>query len=197
MRLFFIVFMSSLLLFACPGEKEQKAEPENAEKSIFEEVKEQTVKNPEDADAWYYLADLYERSEMYREEVNALRHVIALKPGKGYTYMKLGTAYNRLGEYQEAIKQFTMAKKYLPKNPVLYNNLAVAYGKIGKTDDEIRELEKAISIRPRYATARYNLGIVFMKKGKRDLALHQYEELKKFDEVIANALKKEIDAKRT
>jgi tetratricopeptide (TPR) repeat protein len=88
-----------------------------------------------------------------------------------------------------------MAKKYLPKNPVLYNNLAVAYGKIGKTDDEIRELEKAISIRPRYATARYNLGIVFMKKGKRDLALHQYEELKKFDEVIANALKKEIDAK--
>jgi tetratricopeptide (TPR) repeat protein len=196
MRPLFIVFITSLLLFACPGEKEKKAEPENVEKSIFEEVKEQTVKNPKDADAWYYLADLYERSEMYREEVDALRHVIALKPELGYAYMKLGTAYNRLGEYQDAIKQFTRAKNYLPKNPVLYNNLAVAYGKIGKTDDEIRTLEKAISIRPHYSTARYNLGIAFLKKGKHDLALHQYDELKKFDEAIANALKKEIDAKR-
>ena len=196
MRPLFIVLITSLLLFACTGEKEKTAEPVNAEKTMFEELKEQTVKNPKDADAWYHLADLYERSEMYREEVDALRHVIAIKPEKGYTYMKLGTAYSRLGEYQDAIKQFNSAKKYLPKDPVLYNNLAVAFGKAGKPDDEIRELEKAISIRPRYATARYNLGMAFLKKGKRELALHQYDELKKFDEGIANALKKEIDAKR-
>ncbi|HUI68208.1 MAG TPA: tetratricopeptide repeat protein [Nitrospirota bacterium] len=197
MRPLFLVFITPLLLFACTGEKEKTAEPVNAEKSIFEEVKEQTVKNPKDADAWYYLADLYERSQMYREEVDALQHVIAIKPEKGYAYMKLGTAYNRLGEYHNAIKQFTTAKKYLPKDPLIYNNLAVAYGKVGKTDDEIRELEKAISIRPHYATARYNLGIAFLKKGKRELALQQYDKLKKFDEAIANALKKEIDAKRT
>jgi tetratricopeptide (TPR) repeat protein len=195
MKGLFVLCMTTLLLLSCSKEPEKTAEPVSTEKSLFEEIKEQTVKNPKDAEAWYSLADLYERSEMYREEVDALRHVIAIKPDKGYAYMKLGTAYNRLGEYQDAIKQFTSAKKFLPKDPVLYNNLAVAYGKTGKTDDEIRALEKAISIRPRYATARYNLGIVFLKEGKRDLALHQYDELKKFDEAIANALKKEIDAK--
>ncbi len=196
MKKLFILFMTSLLLFACTKEKEKATEPVSGEKSMFEEVKDQTVKNPKDADAWYHLADLYERSGMYREEVDALRHVIAIKPDKGYAYMKLANTHSRLGEYQDAIKQFTAAKKYIPKDPVLYNNLAVAYGKIGKPDDEIRELEKAISIRPRYSTARYNLGMAFLKKGNREMALHQYDELKKFDEGIANALKKEIDAKR-
>lgn len=195
MKPLFVVFMTVLLLFACTKEKEETVEPVSTEKSMFEELKEQTVKNPKDADAWYHLADLYERAGMYREEVDALQHVISIKPDKGYAYMKLGNTHSRLGEYDDALKQFTSAKKYLPKDPVLYNNLAVAYGKIGKPDDEIRELEKAISLRPRYSTARYNLGMAFLKKGKREMALRQYDELKKFDEGIANALKKEIDAK--
>ena len=197
MKHLFIVFLTPLLLFfACTKEKEKTAEPVNTEKSMFEEFKEQTVRNPEDAEAWYHLADLYERSGLYREEVDALKHVIALNPDRGYVYIKLGSAYNRLGEHENAIKQYSSAKKYLPKDPVLYNNLGVTYGKIGKSDDEIRALQTAISIRPHYSTARYNLGMAFLKKGNRAQALHQYDELKKFDEGVANALKKEIDAKR-
>ena len=195
MKHLFVVFLTSLLLFACTGEKEKTAEPVKTEKSMFEEVKERTVKNPKDAEAWYHLADLYERSEMYREEVDALRHVTTLDPDRGYAYMKLGTAYSRLGEYQDAIKQFGTAKKYLPKDAMLYNNLAVAYGKVGKTDEEIASLERAISIRPHYATARYNLGMAYLRKGKRELALRQYSELSKLDEATAQSLKKEIDAK--
>ena len=195
MKPFFIVFVTSFLLLACPGEKEKTAEPVNTEKSLFEELKGLTVKNPNDAEAWYHLADLYERSGMYREEVDALKHVIAIDPDRGYAYMKLGSAYNRLGEYQNAVKQYSAAKKYLPKDPMLYNNLAVAYGKVGKTDDEIANLEKAISIRPHYATARYNLGIAFLRKGNRELALRQYHELTKLDEATAQSLKKEIGAK--
>jgi len=196
MKKLFVLLMTTLLLLSCSKEPEKTSEPVSTEKSLFEEIKEQTIKNPNDVDAWYHLADLYERSEMYREEVDALKHVIALKPDKGYTYVKLGTAYSRLGDYQNAVEQFTLAKKYLPKDPLLHNNLAVAYGKIGKLDDEIRELEKAISLRPRYSTARYNLGMAYLKKGNSAQALRQYNELKKLDETVANALKKEIDAKR-
>ena len=195
MKPFFIVFVTSLLLFACPGEKEKTAEPVTTEKSEFEQIKEQTIKNPKDAEAWYHLADLYERSSMYPEEADALKHVIAISPDRGDAHMKLGTAYNRLGDYQNAIKHFVIAKQYLPKDAMLYNNLAVAYGKVGKTDDEIANLEKAISIRPHYATARYNLGMAFLRKGNRELALRQYHELTKLDEATAQSLKKEIDAK--
>lgn len=190
------VIMVSLLLLSCSKKQEKNpSNVNNSEQSLFETTKEQTVKNPNDPEAWYSLADLYDRSEMYREEIDALKKVVALKPS-GYAYLKMGNAYQSLGEYQDAIKSFNLAKRYFPKYPVLYNNLAVAYGKVGRLDDEIKELTAAISFRPQYATARYNLGTTYLKQGKIDLALKQYQELLKFDGGTAEVLKKEIDAKR-
>lgn len=190
----FLLFFSILSCSRDEGSQRPSALVSN-EKSLFQEVKEQTVKNPNDAEAWYHLAYVYERSQMYREEIDALKKVIAIKPDRGDAYIKLGSAYNRLGQYPDAVKSFNLALKYLPKNPLIYNNLAVSYGMIGKTNDEISSLEKAIALRPSYATARYNLGVVLLKKGRRAEALKQYNELKKFDEGTALALKKEIDTK--
>ncbi len=194
-RLLTAIMTSLLLLLSCSKEKEEAIVPQATEKSLFEELKERTLKDPRDAEAWYHLADLYERAEMYREETEALKKVIAITPDRGYAYLKIGTAYNRLGQYQDAVKNLLTAKKYFPKNPLLYNNLAVSYGKLGKIDEEIAALERAISLRPKYATARYNLGVAFLKKGKRTLAQKQYQELLKFDVTVAKALKQEIDRK--
>jgi tetratricopeptide (TPR) repeat protein len=193
--LFCILFMSSFLIFSCSNNKEQATPPVSTEKNLFEELRDQAARNPKDAEAWYHLSDLYERSEMYREEADALQKIIVIDPKRGYVYVKLGNAYNRLGQYQEAIKNYMKAIEFFPKNPVLYNNLAIAYGKLGKTDDEVIALKKAISLRPRYSTARYNLGIALLKKGKRSEALTQYHELDTFDVSVAAALKKEIDGK--
>jgi len=193
--LFFILFMTSFLVFSCADKKEQATPPVSTEKNLFEELKDQTARNPKDAEAWYHLSDLYQRSEMYREEANALEKVIAIDPQRGYTYVKLGNVYSRLGQYQEALNSYTKAIKFFPKNPVLYNNMAIAYGKLDKTDDEILALKKAITLRPRYATARYNLGIALLKKGNRAEALTQYHELDTFDAGVAASLKKEIDRK--
>jgi tetratricopeptide (TPR) repeat protein len=196
MKPLFVIIISALMFLSCSKEPEKTVEPVSAEKSLFEEVKELTIKNPTDVEAWYHLADLYEKSQMYQAEADALQKVIALDPRKAYAYVKLGSAYNRLGNYNTAAKNLVIAIQYFPKNPLLYNNLAVAYGKMGKTDEEITMLEKAISLRPNYATARYNLGITLLKKEKTALAMNQYHELKKIDETVAADLKKEIDAKR-
>ena len=134
--------------------------------------------------------------DVHREEVDALKKFVSLKADNGSAYLKLGSAYSRLGQYEDAVKNLDIAKKYFPKNPLLYNNLGVAYGKIGKTNDEIQALQKAISLRPRYTTARYNLAMSFLRQGRRDQALKQYDEIRKFDEGAASALKKEIDSKR-
>lgn len=196
MKPLFVLIVSVLMLLSCSKEPEKIQEPSSAEKSLFEEVKEQTIKNPKDADAWYHLANLYENAQMHQEEMVALQRVIELDPGKGYAYVKLGNAYNRLGRHQEAVTSFRSALKYFPKDPVLYNNLAVSYGKLGKTDEEIAFLKKAISLRPHYATARHNLGITMLRIGKRSEALKQYDELNKFDTVVAESLKKEIDKQK-
>jgi tetratricopeptide (TPR) repeat protein len=187
MKNLLVIAAATLLLASCSGGKKERAVRAAAGKTDFEIMSERITANPRDAEAWYRLADLYNRSFMYHEEVDALKKMISIRPDMGYAYMELGAAYNRLGE------NLRKAKKYFPDNPTLSNNLAVTYGRIGDIDEEITALKRAISLRPRYATARYNLGVVYLKKGERNEALKQYYELKKFDEGASSSLKKEID----
>ncbi|MEJ2696191.1 MAG: tetratricopeptide repeat protein [Candidatus Sulfobium sp.] len=160
--------------------------------SIYNQVKQQLEKNPNDVAALYHLADLYDRNSQYVQAIETYRKVLKLKPDMGYAYLKIGTAYSRLNKPEEAVKAFKDAKKYMADYPVLYNNMGVAYGKMNKYQDEIRVLKKAIELRPRYSTARYNLGSAYLKIGKKKNAMKQYEELKKFDEGVAEALLKKI-----
>jgi tetratricopeptide (TPR) repeat protein len=191
-----ILLIAVAVLTACSKDNERPPVQVAPQKSDIQVLREQVASNPRDAEAWFHLAELYDRAGMYPEQIDALKKVIALKPKEiGYAYEQLGTAYNRLGKYREAIESFLKAEQHSPKNPVIYNNLAASYGMVGKTNEQVAALEKAISLRPHYATARYNLGVVLLKKGQRAEALKQYNELKKFDEGIALDLKKEIDAK--
>jgi tetratricopeptide (TPR) repeat protein len=160
--------------------------------SIYNQVKQQLEKNPNDISALYHLADLYARNSQYVEAIDTYRKVLKLKPDMGYAYVQIGTAYSRLDKPEEAVKAFKGAEKYMADYPVLYNNMGVAYGKMDKYKDEIRELKKAIKLRPRYSTARFNLGVTYLKLGKRKDAMKEYTELKKFDEGVADALMKEI-----
>jgi tetratricopeptide (TPR) repeat protein len=194
MKRLFAISGVMLLFFACSSEPGKTSSPVVAEKTLLEEVKERTDKNPKDAEAWFHLADLYDRDALYQEEITALNNVISADPDRKSVYLKLANTYTRLGKHQDAIANYQKAIHAFPKNPVLYNNLGVAYGKIGKIDEEIGSLKKAVSLRTRYATARFNLGMALLKKGSRNLALQQYQELKKFDDGVAESLKKEIDA---
>lgn len=164
--------------------------------SVFEEVKKKIKENPSDAESWYHLGDLYDRSVMYAEAIEAFKKAVELKPGMGYAYFKMGTAYNRIDKPEEAIKAFKKAIELMPDYAVAYNNLAIAYGKAGKISDEIRTLEKAIQLRPRYGIARYNLAIAYLKKGDRAAAKRQYTLLRQIDEGLADELLKKIEDRK-
>lgn len=185
-------------LVACSEEPAHERQPGRTviATNPMAQVKAKLEKDPRDADAWFHLADLYERSGMYPQEVDALEKLIAVAPERGYTYIKLGNTFNRLGKHAEAVEQFRKGTKYLPTNPVLYNNMAFAYGKMGKTTEQIRALKKAIKLRAQYATARYNLGIVYVHQGKKKDAMVQYRKLMDIDKTMAEQLKKEIDTPR-
>ncbi len=189
-----IASLAAALIVSCSEGDEKKAFPAATQKSDIEMLREKVKNDPSDAEAWFHLADLYERAMVYEEEADALRKVIALEPGKAYAYFKLGTTYNRLRRYPEAVESFVRAEKYIKNQPMLYNNLAVSYGKIGKTREEIAALEKAIAIRPRYSVAHYNLGMALLRKGARQGAMKEYRILQDLDEGAAASLKKEIDA---
>lgn len=160
--------------------------------SVFVEVKKKLQENPNDADALYHLADLYDRNAQYAEAIDTYKKVVKIKPDMGYAYFKMGTAYDRLNQPAEAVNMFNAAMKYMPAYPLLYNNLGIAYGKLGRNNEEISALKKAIRLRPSYASARYNLGVVYLKTKNSKAAMQEYEALKAFDEGTAEALMKEI-----
>jgi len=198
LKLFVIIF--PLVSFLSCNNEEQKTEKTSSKSvnsetptSIFDEVKIKLQKDPNDSEALYHLADLYDRDAKYIEAIDTYQKVLALKPNDGYIYFKIGTAYDRLNKPADAVTAFNKATKFLPNHAVLYNNLGVAYGKLGKFDEEISALKKAIKIRPKYSAARYNLGITYLKKKNKKAAMQEYGSLMKFDEGAADALLKEIN----
>ena len=200
-KLYFLSVLMLLLslILACsrgdqpPGKKAAgPAINPYSNESVFDEVQRKLKENPNDADALFHLADLYERNAQYKEAIDTYKKVLKLRPGSGYVYFKIGTAYDRLNQPSEAVNAFQSAIKYMPAYAVAYNNLGIAYGKLNKSDQEIAALKKAIKLRPRYSSARYNLGMTYLKTGNKKEALKEYEALKDFDEGAAEALMKEI-----
>ncbi len=190
----------SLSFASCSKEEEHPRTKESAQSvnpytsdSVFIELKKKLDKDPNDVDALYHLADLYDRNAQYAEAVEAYGKVVKLKPDMGYAYLKMGTAYDRLNRPAEAVTAFKKAERYMPNYPVLYNNLGVAYGKLGKLNEEVTALKKAIKLRSSYTSAHFNLGITYLKLKNKKEAMKQYDALMKFDEGAAELLRKEID----
>jgi tetratricopeptide (TPR) repeat protein len=165
-----------------------------APKSDADLVQEQLAKDPNDAEAWFHLAEILDRGGLYEREAEALRKAIALKPEMGWAHLKLGTTCNRLGRYEEAVEHFRAAEKHLKPQPMLYNNLAWSYGKLGKGAEEIAALRKAIALRPTYAAAHLNLGMALVRKGARQEAEREQLVLQELDEGAAATLRGAIDA---
>ena len=191
-----IALLLTTALFSCSKDAGKPAAPAAEQKNDIQLLREQIQSNPQDADALYLLAELYDRANLFQEEIDTLQKVVALKPDMGYAYFKMGTACNRIEKYQEAVANFTKATQFIKNQPMLYNNLAFSYGKLGKADLQIAALKNAIALRPSYNIARFNLGMAYVKTGQQKEALQQYAVLKDRDEGIALALKKAIDSKR-
>jgi tetratricopeptide (TPR) repeat protein len=194
-----LVFLLCIFIASCqkgeePSDRKsaQTVNPYSTD-TIFDEVYKKVQRNPDDVDAMYHLADLYDRNAQYQEAIETYRKVVKLKPDMGYAYFKMGTAYDRLNQPKEALDAFTAAAKYLPKHAVLYNNMGIAYGKLGKLNEEINALKTAIRLRPSYSAAHYNLGVTYIKIKNVAAAKKEYESLKEFDEGTAEALLKEIE----
>ncbi|MBU0680814.1 MAG: tetratricopeptide repeat protein [Proteobacteria bacterium] len=156
--------------------------------NVFEKVLRQVQADPQNEDALYHLADLYDRQGSYQKAVDTYRQVLAINPERAYVYFKMGTAYSRMGQAAQAVEVLSQATVHLPKNPVAWNNLGIAYGKLEQLDKEIEALRRALEIRPRYASARFNLAMTYLKKGDTAAARAQYEELKTFDGTMAQEL---------
>jgi tetratricopeptide (TPR) repeat protein len=191
-----VLCLASAALWSCSEEPPPRPRltRATAPKSDADLVQEQIRKDPNDAEAWFHLAEILERASLHEREAEALKKVVELRPDMGWAHLKLGTACNRLGRYEEAVEHFRAAEKLLKRKPTLYNNLAWSYGKLGRTAEEIAALRKAIEIRPTYVTAHFNLGMALLRKGARREAEKEVGILEDLDEGAAATLRRELGA---
>ncbi len=199
---FLLLTMIAVLLLPGCGKKQEEEKPvvseqalnEYSSDNVFIQVYRKVQAEPNNVDALYHLADLYDRQGQYQKAVDTFKKVLELDPERNFAYFKLGTAYSRLNQPEKAVEVLKEAAQHLPHNPIVLNNLGIAYGKLDRLDDEIAAFKKALEIRPRYSAARFNLALIYLKKGDRQSAMEQYVELKKFDITMAEELMKRIGA---
>ena len=110
--------------------------------SVKAGVLKQVVKaDPDNTDAYRFLAGYYMDSGSYEEAIEALRQVVRVEPGDSYAHSMLGDAYWNCGRYEEAMAAYKQAMKLHVDNPHVHYQIALAYLKMGDKDSALEEYE--------------------------------------------------------
>lgn len=158
------------------------------EDSAIESFRKVTQKDPQHADAFFYLGWLYHTKGDYEKTVEAYQEVIRINPNYTYIYYNLGWAYGELEKYQEAVDTFEKAVEQNPKDADAHYGLGWAYSQLEDYEKAIEAFKQVIRIQPDYTYAHYGLGMVYLVQGDRNAALNEYKILKDLDQDIADRL---------
>lgn len=151
------------------------------------------VREPEkkacDPDEYFLLATQYEKSNKYKEAIDAYNQSLRVKPDYVEAYLNLGVVYYKLGQYTEATETFKQAAKIAPFSLSVYNKLGTTYILRRAYSMAVETFKKAIEIDPYDATAHFNLGVAYFLAGNKTEAFGEYITLKDIDKERADRLR--------
>ena len=147
-----------------------------------------TEKNPQYADAWFYVGRCYYELARYQEAIEAYKQTIRIKPDYAGAHYWLGLTYCELGRYGDAIEAFKQTIKINPDHAYTHYHLGVAYGGLSRWQEAIVAFKQAIRIQPDFVGAHYSLGLAYLITGDKGSALEEYKILKTLDTELANKL---------
>lgn len=105
-------------------------------------VLKQVVKaDPDNTDAYRFLAGYYMDSGSYEDAIEALRQVVRVEPSDSYAHSMLGDAYWNCDRYEEAMAAYKQAMKLHVDDPHVHYQIALAYLKMGDKDSALEEYE--------------------------------------------------------
>lgn len=145
-------------------------------------------KNRDNAEQAFLRGLAYEKSNMYREAVEAYNEALGIKPDFIDAYINLGLLNYKIGRYPEAVDAYKHAVKINPDNLSAYNKLGAVYIILGEYSMAIDAFRQSIRISPNNAETHFNLGLMFVISGDKDGAIGEYVTLKKLDRELADKL---------
>lgn len=105
-------------------------------------VLKQVVKaDPDNVDAYRFLAGYYMDSGSYDKAIKILRQIVRIEPNDSYAHSMLGDAYWNCGRYGESMAAYKYAMKLHVNDPHVHYQIAQAYLKMGDKDSALEEYE--------------------------------------------------------
>jgi len=150
--------------------------------------------NPENEEAYYYLALSYEENCDHKSALKILKKLIEINPKHRMVYHKMYSNYEKLGDNKKA-KEYL--KKALIINPSYHFNLLrllsiLTERQPNQKEETVKLYKEALELRPDYAPGHYDLGELYLSFDDLKNAKYEYEILKNLDKNIAGKLRKLI-----
>ncbi|MCK9484125.1 MAG: tetratricopeptide repeat protein [Candidatus Marinimicrobia bacterium] len=165
------------------------ADYEGAEKLYLEIIK----ANPNFADAYFNLAQVYVRLNDLANAAIYLRKVIAMKPEEEryarqlknlvQQYLREGENLRQRRNNEGALEKYQQALELDPNEFLGYYLSGIAYLDIKKYDEALKSVKKGLEINPEHARSYLVLGQIYEKTNKKAEALAAYEQAVKVDPV--------------
>lgn len=87
-----------------------------------------------------------------------------------------------------AIEEFKILNSYAPNDPWILAQLAALYRNLDMPQEEMRQYESILKVSPQESEVLYRLGVLYFEHGFSAQALRLYEQLKKNNDPMADAL---------
>ena len=129
---------------------------------------------PDKPFSYFYLGNLYYRSDRLDESITAYSRVLELEPDFVEANNNLGRAFLRRGKIESAIANFEQVLRIKPYLPNAHINLARAHIQRGNFDQAITHFTEALRIKPDFLDAHNDLATTFAQQGKFDQAIEHY-----------------------
>lgn len=141
---------------------------------VITKLKGMAVKNPHDAEWYYYMAQLFNNEKKYSDAINAARRAYDIDAHPVFLEM-IADCYQQLGDYQRAIEAITQAQQMNPDDLDLISSKADMFGESGDIDGAIKEWTIYIDKTPDFFGGYYRRGFFEDNSGRTDEALADYD----------------------
>lgn len=129
------------------------------------EAETKAASNPNDADAWIQLGNLYFDGNQPEKSINAYQKALALNPNNADVLTDMGVMYRTVKKFDKALECFNRAIAINPKHEISRMNKGVVLlHDLNDKPGAIRAWEELVTINPGAKTTEGELLSVYLKK---------------------------------
>lgn len=148
--------------------------PDNQITLVVTKLKGMAVKNPHDAEWWYYIGQLYNSKKMYSEAIEAVRKAYDIDAHPVFLEM-IADCCRELGDFPHALEAISQAQQMRPEDLDLISSKADILGESGDVDGAIAEWTRYIDKSPDFFGGYYRRGFFKDLSQQTDAAIEDYD----------------------